>query len=119
MKLMNDKSDIAMHGGALAMLLSSLMGLSTMELIYIFMAVIGAIISLLGYVDKRKTETLNRKLAQERLIFDQQRTKAIVDFLNGSPMHDVSQAGEIVQKVNRVLVETEQDGNGNVTATEE
>ena len=90
-----------------------------MELVYIFIAVTGAIISLLGYLDKRKTEALNRKLAQERLTFDQQRTKAIVDFLSGSPTHDISQAGEIVQKVNRVLVETEQDDNGNVTATEE
>jgi hypothetical protein len=119
MKLMNDRADVATHGGALITLFSSLIGLSTMELVYIFIAVTGAIISLLGYLDKRKTEALNRKLAQERLTFDQQRTAAIVNFLQGSPTHDVSQTGEVVQKVNRILVETEQADNGNVTATEE
>ncbi len=60
MKSMNDTSDVAMHGGALATLLSSLMGLTTMEMFYIIIAVIGAFISLLGYLDKRKTESLSR-----------------------------------------------------------
>lgn len=104
---MDQKADIATHGGALVTLLSSLMGLSTLELVYLVIAVIGAVISLLGFLDKRKTETLNRKLAEERLIFDQERTQAIVAFLQGSPAHDISQAGDVVQKVNDVLKETE------------
>ncbi|TKI03561.1 hypothetical protein [Martelella alba] len=115
---MNDKSDIATHGGALVTLLSSLMGLTTMEMFYIVIALIGAVISLLGYLDKRKTEKLNRSVALERAAFDQQRTKAIVDFLKGSPSHDSSQAAQVVQKVNQILVETEQT-DGNVTAAEE
>ncbi|TCL04226.1 hypothetical protein EZJ58_2338 [Sodalis ligni] len=107
MQLMDQKSDIATHGGALVTLLSSLMGLSTLELVYLVIAVVGAVISLLGYLDKRKTERLNRQLARERLTFDWERTKAIVEFLQGSPSHDISQAGEVVQKVNNVLKETE------------
>lgn len=115
---MNDTSDVAMHGGALATLLSSLMGLTTMEMFYIIIAVIGAFISLLGYLDKRKTESLSRKLAQERLTFDQQRTAAIVEFLKSSPTHDISQKGDVIQKVNQVLVDTEQPENANVSPTE-
>ncbi|WP_413734357.1 hypothetical protein ACL2XP_17975 [Sodalis sp. RH21] len=115
---MDQRSDIATHGGALLAILSSALGMTTLELFYLVIAIIGAVISLLGYLDKRKNLALgrklaeesdmaNRKIAQDRLAFDRERTKAIITFLKDSPDHDVRQAREVVQKVNEVLKDTE------------
>ncbi len=108
---MEQKSNIAMYGGSVISFLSSILGLTTSEMLYLLIAIIGGIVGIMGYLDKHKSEKLNRKLAVERTAFDRERTRAIISFLKESPTHDVGQLREVVQKVNEVLKETEQDAN--------
>lgn len=84
------------------------LGISTLELSYLVIAVLGFLISFLSWWDRRQTLRSERRASAERLNLDRQRTRAVVDYLSKSGAHDLSQADEVVAKVQRVMEEMEE-----------
>ncbi|MGG6196166.1 hypothetical protein ACQV2B_19060 [Pantoea allii] len=113
---MNQKADISMYGGSLLTTISSALGLTTLDMVYMVTAIIGAIIALLGYIDKRKTEKLKRKQIEqerknddERIELDRVRAQAVLDYLKGSTdTPAVAKSPEVIQGINRVLDEAKE-----------
>lgn len=111
MHRMNQRADLAMNGGSILTLVSSALGLTTLELVYMVTALIGAIIAVLGYIDKHRTEKLNRKAMEEsrrneseRIELDRIRAQAVLDYLKGSAdTPAVHKSPEVIQGINRVL----------------
>lgn len=83
------------------------LSISTLELAYLTLAVLGFLISFLSWLDRRISIKAERQASAERLNLDKQRTRAIVDYLNKSDNYDMTQADEVVAKVQRVMEETE------------
>jgi hypothetical protein len=83
------------------------LGISTLELSYLTLAVLGFLISFLSSLDRRQSIRAERRASAERLNLDRQRTRAVVDYLSKSDTHDLTQTDEVVAKVQRVLEETE------------
>ncbi len=111
MTRMNQSADTAINWGSLMSLLSSMAGIVTLERVYMATAVAGAVIALLGYLDKRKTEKLDRKSIeeerrnqQERIELDRVRAQAVLDFLKGSnDSPAVQKSPEVIKGINKVL----------------
>lgn len=104
---MHTKTDMTTWGGLFATV-ASLMGLSTLELTYLILAVLGFLISALGWWDRRRTNKTQRHVDAERLALDRERTRALVDYLSKSDRHTLGQADDVIAKVDRVLKEAEQ-----------
>lgn len=83
------------------------LGISTLELSYLVIAVLGFLLSFLSWLDRRQSIRAERRSSAERLNLDRQRTRAVVDYLSKSGAHDISQTDEVVAKVQRVMEETE------------
>ncbi|EBW5292365.1 hypothetical protein DPT58_08815 [Salmonella enterica subsp. enterica serovar Newport] len=83
------------------------LGITTLDLTYLVLAVLGFLLSLLGWLDRRAKIKADRHTSAERLALDRQRTRAVIEFLSQSGNHDIDQADEVVAKVQRVMAETE------------
>ncbi|MEN0615482.1 hypothetical protein [Klebsiella indica] len=86
---------------------AAVLGITTLELAYLIIAVLGFLLTFISWLDKRRSIRTERQSNAERLNLDRQRTRAIVDFLGKSDKHDLSQADDVVAKVQRVMDETE------------
>lgn len=110
-KNMNQHSDSAVSWGSLMSVLSSMAGMVTLERVYMFTAIAGALIALFGYLDKRRTEKLERQSIeeerrnqQERMELDRERAQAVLDYLEGSKdTPSVQKSREVIQGINKVL----------------
>lgn len=83
------------------------LGITTLDLTYLVLAVLGFILSLLGWLDRKSKIKADRHASAERLALDRQRTRAVIEYLSRSDSHDIGQADDVVAKVQRVLEETE------------
>ncbi|UJD90102.1 hypothetical protein FS594_15685 [Rahnella aquatilis] len=78
---MNPHSENVTNGGTLLTLLSSIAGLITLERVYMATALVGIVITLLGYFDKRSAIKSAKKNDDERLKLDRELTQATIDSL--------------------------------------
>lgn len=83
------------------------LGITTLELTYLVLAVLGFLLSFLGWLDRRSKIKTDRRDATERLALDRQRTRAVVDYLSRSDSHDIDQTDEVLEKIQRVMAESE------------
>ncbi|WP_282807329.1 hypothetical protein [Hafnia alvei] len=83
------------------------LGITTLDLTYLILAVLGFLLSFLGWLDRRAKIKADKHADAERLALDRQRTRAVIEFLSKSDTHDLAQADEVVAKVQRVMAETE------------
>ena len=79
--------------------IAAYLGITTLDLTYLVLAVLGFLLSLLGWLDRRASA--------ERLALDRQRTRAVIEYLSRSDTHNIDQADEVVARVQRVMAETE------------
>lgn len=111
MTRMNQHADTAINWGSLMSVLSSMAGMVTLDRVYMATAIAGAVIALLGYLDKRRTEKLRRKEIEwniqserERLELDRVRAQAVLDYLKGSEdTPAVRKSPEVIKGINQVL----------------
>lgn len=82
-------------------------GITTLDLTYLVLAVLGFLLSLLGWLDRRAKIKADRHASAERLALDRQRTRAVIEYLSRSDTHNIDQADEVVARVQRVMAETE------------
>lgn len=78
---MNQHSDNFVNGGTLLTMLSSLAGFITLERVYMATAVVGLLITILGYLDKHKAIKEARKNDAERMKLDRELHQATIDSL--------------------------------------
>lgn len=78
------------------------LGITTLDLTYLVLAVLGFLLSLLGWLDRRAKIKADRHASAERLALDRQRTRAVIEYLSRSDSHNIDQADEVVAKVQRV-----------------
>lgn len=83
------------------------LGITTLDLTYLILAVLGFLLSLLGWLDRRAKIKADRHASAERLALDRQRTRAVIEYLSRSDTHNIDQADEVVARVQRVMAETE------------
>lgn len=87
--------------------IAAYLGITTLDLTYLVLAVLGFLLSLLGWLDRRAKIKADRHASAERLALDRQRTRAVIEYLIRSDTHNIDQADEVVARVQRVLAETE------------
>ncbi len=87
--------------------IAAYLGITTLDLTYLVLAVLGFLLSLLGWLDRRAKIKADRHASAERLALDRQRTRAVIEYLSRSDTHNIDQADEVVARVQRVLAETE------------
>ncbi|UAN32639.1 hypothetical protein [Enterobacter sp. JBIWA005] len=87
--------------------IAAYLGITTLDLTYLVLAVLGFLLSLLGWLDRRAKIKADRHASAERLALDRQRTRAVIEFLSRSDTHNIDQADEVVARVQRVLADTE------------
>lgn len=87
--------------------IAACLGITTLDLTYLVLAVLGFLLSLLGWLDRRAKIKADRHASAERLALDRQRTRAVIEYLSRSDTHNIDQADEVVARVQRVLAETE------------
>ncbi|MBA7876719.1 MULTISPECIES: hypothetical protein [unclassified Citrobacter] len=83
------------------------LGITTLDLTYLVLAVLGFLLSFFGWLDRRSKIKADRHASAERLALDRQRTRAVIEFLSRSDTHNIDQSDEVVAKVQRVMAETE------------
>lgn len=87
--------------------IAAYLGITTLDLTYLTLAVLGFLLSLLGWLDRRAKIKADRHASAERLALDRQRTRAVIEYLSRSDTHNIDQADEVVARVQRVMAETE------------
>lgn len=87
--------------------IAAYLGITTLDLTYLVLAVLGFLLSLLGWLDRRAKIKAERHASAERLALDRQRTRAVIEYLSRSDTHNIDQADEVVARVQRVMAETE------------
>lgn len=87
--------------------IAAYLGITTLDLTYLVLAVLGFLLSLLGWLDRRAKIKADRHASAERLALDRQRTRAVIEFLSRSDTHNIDQADEVVARVQRVMADTE------------
>lgn len=87
--------------------IAAYLGITTLDLTYLVLAVLGFLLSLLGWLDRRAKIKADRHASAERLALDRQRTRAVIEYLSRSDFHSIDQTDEVVAKVQRVMAETE------------
>ncbi|EPJ1884043.1 hypothetical protein [Enterobacter asburiae] len=87
--------------------IAAYLGITTLDLTYLVLAVLGFLLSLLGWLDRRAKIKADRHASAERLALDRQRTRAVIEYLIRSDTHNIDQADEVVARVQRVMAETE------------
>ena len=87
--------------------IAAYLGITTLDLTYLVLAVLGFLLSLLGWLDRRAKIKADRHASAERLALDRQRTRAVIEYLSRSDTHNIDQADEVVAMVQRVMAETE------------
>ena len=97
---------LSWFGNAITTIVAYL-GITTLDLTYLVLAVLGFLLSLLGWLDRRAKIKADRHASAERLALDRQRTRAVIEYLSRSDTHNIDQADEVVARVQRVMAETE------------
>ncbi|MBT0726823.1 hypothetical protein HGT73_05400 [Rosenbergiella australiborealis] len=87
--------------------LAAALGISTLELSYLVIAILGFLLSYCSWWDRRQAIRAERQARTETLRLDRQRTRAVIDYLSHSEHHDLVQTDEVLAKVQRVLKDTE------------
>lgn len=87
--------------------IAAYLGITTLDLTYLVLAVLGFLLSLLGWLDRRAKIKADRHASAERLALDRQRTRAVIEYLSRSDSHSIDQTDEVVAKVQRVMAEME------------
>lgn len=87
--------------------IAAYLGITSLDLTYLVLAVLGFLLSLLGWLDRRAKIKADRHASAERLALDRQRTRAVIEFLSRSDTHNIDQADEVVARVQRVMADTE------------
>ncbi|MGM8526312.1 hypothetical protein [Enterobacter asburiae] len=87
--------------------IAAYLGITTLDLTYLVLAVLGFLLSILGWLDRRAKIKADRHASAERLALDRQRTRAVIEYLSRSDTHNIDQADEVVARVQRVMAETE------------
>ncbi|HCR1849355.1 TPA: hypothetical protein ONC02_002564 [Enterobacter roggenkampii] len=87
--------------------IAAYLGITTLDLTYLVLAVLGFLLSLLGWLDRRAKIKADRHASAGRLALDRQRTRAVIEYLSRSDSHSIDQTDEVVAKVQRVMAETE------------
>ena len=87
--------------------IAAYLGITTLDLTYLVLAVLGFLLSLLGWLDRRAKIKADRHASAERLALDRQRTRAVIEYLSRSDTHNIDQADEVVARVQLVMAETE------------
>ena len=87
--------------------IAAYLGITTLDLTYLVLAVLGFLLSLLGWLDRRAKIKADRHASAEHLALDRQRTRAVIEYLSRSDTHNIDQADEVVARVQRVMAETE------------
>lgn len=57
------------------------LGITTLDLTYLVLAVLGFLLSFFGWLDRRSKIKADRHATAERLALDRQRTRAVIEFL--------------------------------------
>ncbi|MFZ5276809.1 hypothetical protein ACOY8D_08245 [Enterobacter roggenkampii] len=104
---MNPQNNWLSWFGNVITTIAAYLGITTLDLTYLVLAVLGFLLSLLGWLDRRAKIKADRHASAERLALDRQRTRAVIEYLSRSDTHNIDQADEVVAKVQRVLAETE------------
>lgn len=78
---MNQNTDGFVNGGTLLTMISSLVGFITLERVYMATAVVGLLITILGYLDKHRAINQARKNDAERMKLDRELHQATIDSL--------------------------------------
>ncbi|MBF7955520.1 hypothetical protein [Rahnella victoriana] len=78
---MNQNTDGFVNGGTLLTMISSLAGFITLERVYMATAVVGLLITVLGYLDKHRAISQSRKNDAERMKLDRELHQATIDSL--------------------------------------
>lgn len=104
---MNPQNNWLSWFGNVITTIAAYLGITTLDLTYLVLAVLGFLLSLLGWLDRRAKIKADRHALAERLALDRQRTRAVIEYLSRSDTHNIDQADEVVAKVQRVLAETE------------
>ncbi len=78
---MNQNTDGFVNGGTLLTMISSLAGFITLERVYMATAVVGLLITVLGYWDKHRAISQARKNDDERMKLDRELHQATIDSL--------------------------------------
>lgn len=78
---MNQNTDGFVNGGTLVTMISSLAGFITLERVYMATAVVGLLITVLGYLDKHRAISQARKNDAERMKLDRELHQATIDSL--------------------------------------
>lgn len=87
--------------------IAAYLGITTLDLTYLVLAVLDFLLSLLGWLDRWAKIKADRHASAERLALDRQRTRAVIEYLSRSDSHSIDQTDEVVAKVQRVMAETE------------
>ncbi|EAB3472423.1 hypothetical protein NMW93_001243 [Salmonella enterica] len=104
---MNPQNNWLSWFGNVITTIAAYLGITTLDLTYLVLAVLGFLLSLLGWLDRRAKIKADRHASAERLVLDRQRTRAVIEYLSRSDTHNIDQADEVVAKVQRVMAETE------------
>ncbi|EIR8990730.1 hypothetical protein LXR42_001187 [Salmonella enterica] len=104
---MNPQNNWLSWFGNVITTIAAYLGITTLDLTYLVLAVLGFLLSLLGWLDRRAKIKADRHASAERLVLDLQRTRAVIEYLSRSDTHNIDQADEVVAKVQRVMAETE------------
>lgn len=104
---MNPQNNWLSWFGNVITTIAAYLGITTLDLTYLVLAVLGFLLSLLGWLDRRAKIKADRHASAERLALDRQRTRAVIEYLSRSDTHNIDQADEVVARVQRVMAETE------------
>lgn len=104
---MNPQNNWLSWFGNVITTIAAYLGITTLDLTYLVLAVLGFLLSLLGWLDRRAKIKADRHASAERLVLDRQCTRAVIEYLSRSDTHNIDQADEVVAKVQRVMAETE------------
>lgn len=107
---MNPQSENLTNGGTLLTLLSSIAGFITLERVYMATALVGIVITFLGYFDKRSAIRSAKKNDDERLKLDRELTQATIDSLKyRTDTPSVNKYPEVSQGIKNVLEAAKDD----------
>lgn len=99
-----NNSDGLLSGGTLLSLFSSIAGFFTLDRVYMITAVVGMVIALFGYLDRRSLIRETKKNEAERLKLDRELTQATIDSLKyGKDSPSASKFPEVSEGIQQVL----------------
>ncbi|MGC6389667.1 hypothetical protein ACMV8I_18680 [Ewingella sp. S1.OA.A_B6] len=101
---MNQNTDGFVNGGTLLTMISSLAGFITLERVYMATAVVGLIITVLGYLDKHRAIKEARRHDDERMKLERELHQATIDSLKyRTDTPAMSKYPEVTEGIKNVL----------------